>query len=75
VCSDPPSFTIGEQVRVKYANWDYDNGQIDSVGDRWGFVVAFGLVAVVLMPIGFVLLRRVRLQGHSLDPIGFWDPN
>jgi len=23
-CSDPPSFTIGERVRVKYANWDYD---------------------------------------------------
>jgi hypothetical protein len=74
-CSDPPSFTIGERVRVKYANWDYDNGQIDSVGDQWGFVIAFGLIAVVLMPIGFVLLRRVCLQGHSLDPIGFWDPD
>jgi hypothetical protein len=75
LCSDPPSFAVGEHVRVKYANWDHGNGQIDSVGDQWGFDIAFGLVAAVLMPIGFVLLRRVRLQGHSLDPIGFWDPN
>jgi hypothetical protein len=74
-CSDPPSFTIGEQVGVSYSNWNYDHGQIDSFGDEWGFVFGFGLVAVVLMPIGFALLRRVRLQGHSLDPIGFWDPN
>lgn len=75
LCSDPPSFTVGEQVRVNYANWDHDNGQIDSVGDQWGFAVVFALAAAVLMPIGFVLLRRVRSEGHSLDPIGFWDPN
>jgi hypothetical protein len=75
-CSRPPSFTIGEQVGVRYSNSNYDHAQIDSVGDQWGFVVAFALVAVVLMPIGFVLLRRVHLQGHTLDdPIGFWDPN
>jgi hypothetical protein len=75
MCSDPPSFTIGEQVRVRYSNWDYDHAQIASFGDRWGFVLVFGIAAAVLLPIGFVLLRRIRLQGHSLDPIGFWDPN
>jgi hypothetical protein len=72
-CSDPPSFTTGQQVGVNYLSWDYDHAQIDSVGDQWGFVVAFALAAVVLMPIGFVLLRRVRSQGHSLDPISFWE--
>jgi hypothetical protein len=74
VCSDPPTFIVGELVRINYANWDHGHGQIDSFGDQWGFPVAFGLAAGVLMPIGFVLLRRIRLQGHSLDPIGFWDP-
>jgi len=72
-CSNPPSFKIGEQVRVNYPNWDYGSGQIDAFGDRWGFAIGFGLAAVVLTPIGFALLRRLRLQGHSLDPIGFWD--
>jgi hypothetical protein len=73
-CSNPPSFSIGEQVHVNYANWDHGDSQIDSFGDRWGFVLGFGAAAVVLMPIGFVLLRRVRAQGHSLDLFGFWDP-
>jgi hypothetical protein len=72
VCSDPPSFSVGEQVRVDYSDW---SAQIDSVGDQWGFVMVFGFCAIVLMPIGFMLLRRIRQQGHSLDPIGFWDPN
>jgi hypothetical protein len=75
VCSEPPSFKIGDQVRVNYANWNHDHAQVDSAGDQWGFAMAFGLAAIVLMPIGIVLLRRVRLQGRSLDPIGFWDPN
>jgi hypothetical protein len=74
-CSNPPSFSIGEQVDVHYANWNYDDAQTDSFGARWGFVLGFGVAAIVLMPIGFVLLRRVQAQGHSLDPIGFWDPN
>ena len=72
-CSNPPSFTIGEQVRVSYSNSNYDHAQIDSFGSRWGLVIGFGLAAFVLTPIGFVLLSRLRSQGHSLDPLGFWD--
>jgi hypothetical protein len=74
-CSAPPSFAIGEQIRVNYSNSDYDHAQIDSFGDQWGLVLGFGLAAVVLLPIGFVLLRRVRPLNHSLDPIGYWDPD
>lgn len=75
MCSNPPSFSIGEQVRVNYANWNHDHAQIDSFGDQWVSALISGLAAAVLMPIGFVLLRRVRLQGHTLDPIAPWDPN
>jgi len=72
-CSNPPSFTTGEQIRVSYSNSNYDHAQADSFGARWGLVLGFGLAAVVLTPIGLVLLRRLRLQGHSVDFLTFWE--
>jgi hypothetical protein len=71
--SNPPTFTVGEQVIVNYSKSDFADGQIDSLGEKWGWVLVFGLAAIVLTPVGIVLLRRLRSQGRSLDPISFWD--
>lgn len=72
-CSSPPSFAVGEQVGVNYSKSDYADGQIDSFGDKWGFPLAFGLVGLVAIPIGIALLKHLRSQGHSLDPISAWE--
>jgi hypothetical protein len=72
-CSDPPSFAVGEQVSVNYSKFDSAHGQINSFGAKWGFAFGFGLAAIVLTPVGIVVLKRLRLQGHPLNPISFWE--
>jgi hypothetical protein len=72
-CSNPPSFAVGDRVRINYLKSNSANGQIDSFGAKWGLVLGFGIAALVLTPIGIVFFSRLRSQGHSLDPIGFWD--
>jgi hypothetical protein len=72
-CSAPPSFTVGQKVPVKYQRSDPQGGQIDSFGEKWGLILCFGIIGAILLPPGVVLLRRLRLQGHSLDPLSFWD--
>jgi len=72
-CTAPPTYAVGQKVSVNYLRSSPDNAQVDSFDAKWGFVLIFGIVAVILLPIGSVLLRRLKLDGHSLDPLSFWD--
>ncbi len=71
-CSNPPSFSVGDRVGINYLRSNPTNGQIDSFGAKWGFVLVFGIAALVLTPIGIVVLTRMRLRGQSLDLLKFW---
>ena len=72
-CTAPPSFTVGQKVVIRYRSSDPENAQIDSFGEKWGLILCLGIIGAILLPPGVVLLRRLRLQGHSLDPWSFWD--
>lgn len=72
-CASPPSFQVGEKVLVHYLSSRPSDGQIDSFGAKWGLVLGFSIASGVLLPIGVVFLRRLGLQGYSLDPITFWN--
>ena len=71
-CSNHPSFKMGDPIEIYYSRSNYGNAQTHSFGARWGLVLGFGLVAILLAPIGFVLLRRLRLRGHPVDLFTFW---
>jgi hypothetical protein len=66
-CSNPPTFAVGQQVRVIYPLGDSNRAQIADVGDQWGLPIAFSIVAVFMIPAGLFLLVRVRKQGHPTD--------
>jgi Protein of unknown function (DUF3592) len=72
-CASPPTFAVGEKVRIHYLSSHPESGQIDSFGAKWGFVLGFGIASGALLPIGISFLNRLRAQGSSLDPISFWD--
>lgn len=73
VCSNPPEFWIGEIVAVTYSKSSQSHAQIDSIGDKWGFSIAFGAIGVVLVPAGVFTLRRLREQGRTLHLLSaFW---
>lgn len=71
-CSDPPTFVVGDRVRVNYLKSHPASGQIDSFGAKWGLVLGSAIAALVLTPIGMVFLNRLRSQGHSLDLTQLW---
>jgi hypothetical protein len=71
-CSAPPTFAVGDQVRVNYLKAHPASGQIDSFGAKWGLVLGFAIAALVLTPIGSFFFKRLRSQGHSLVPTQPW---
>jgi hypothetical protein len=72
-CSSPPTFSVGQKIRVHYLRSHPESGQIDSFGAKWGLALGFVIASAVLLPIGVFLLSGLRSQGYSLDPLSFWD--
>jgi hypothetical protein len=72
-CASPPSFTVGQTILVNYRSSNPEDAQTDSFGARWGLPLGFGIAALILLPPGVLLLRRLRMQGDSLDLLSFWD--
>ena len=71
-CSSPPTFSVGEKIRIHYLRSHPESGQVDSFGAKWGLALGFCIACGVLLPIGVFLLSRLRSQGYSLDPLSFW---
>lgn len=61
-CAFPPTFPVDAKVRVHYLKSHPENGQIDSFGAKWGLPLGFGIACGVMLPIGIILLRRLRSQ-------------
>jgi hypothetical protein len=58
--TNPPSFAVGQQVTVLYLDGDPGGAKIDSIGQLWGFSIAFGIGSVATGAIGAVMLRYER---------------
>jgi hypothetical protein len=59
--SNPPSYAMGQQVRVLYEADDPAGARIDSFGELWGFPLGFAIASLICGAIGFgVLLVKRR---------------
>jgi hypothetical protein len=65
-CSNPPAFKLGQAVQVHYSKSNFADPQTDSFGAKWGLTLGFGIGTAIMLPIGLLLLTRLRAQGHPL---------
>lgn len=63
---NPPSYKIGERVRVLYPTIDPSGAKLDSIGEIWGMVILSGIMGIAFLPAGLVypivLYRRGRFK-------------
>ncbi|MDE1178561.1 MAG: DUF3592 domain-containing protein [Edaphobacter sp.] len=67
-CVNPPTYAVGQRIRIRYLRSHPESAQADSFGAMWGISLGFGIAALLLLSVGAVLLLRLRSQGHPLDP-------
>jgi hypothetical protein len=65
--SDPPQYSVGQQVRVRYNPANPGTAQVDSIFDRW----LFPLIIIPAMILGALLVDffmiRSFLRGESIE--------
>jgi hypothetical protein len=71
--SNPPSYVVGEMVRVLYDPEDPAEGKIDSVWQVWGIAIVFSALGSLFLLTGIVLLwigRRRKRREAAFPGIG-----
>jgi hypothetical protein len=67
--SNPSGFAVGEHVRVLFDPDEPQNARIATTAQLWLFSMIFGIIGVLLLPIGIFLLRQPQI---ATAPIPFW---
>jgi hypothetical protein len=63
VSSNPPGFSVGEAVRVRYDPVNPQDARIHSFFQTWGAAIISGAVGVAFLGIGSKLLGFLKLAG------------
>jgi hypothetical protein len=67
-CASPPAFAVGQNVGVRYQQKNPDRAQTDTLGAKWGLVIGFSIPPLVMLPTGFLILRKLKTHGRPLSP-------
>ena len=73
VATNPPSFAVGDQVRILYRRSDPSGARIDSFWQLWFwpvFLSGFGLIDGLVGAIFLSLVRRKLRKQATLSPAG-----
>jgi hypothetical protein len=64
--SNPPAYSVGQTIRVRYNPSHPGSNRIDSFGGLWGFPAIFALVAVAFAALAFAARAAKRRKAAAL---------